>query len=170
MSRGRRWPTGARRESAAPGSTPSGKGSKRATVAPSPSSPPTSSDASTASAPTTSRRASPRTSVALPALSGVPAICVFTHASVGLGEDGPPHQPVEQLASLRAIPNLTVIRPADPTEAVEAWRVAVRHRHGPVALVLTRQTVPVIDRSKYAPASGLRHGAYVLAEPPAGKP
>ena len=111
-----------------------------------------------------------RPSIRLAALSGLPAIYVFSHDSIGLGEDGPTHQPVEQLASLRAIPNLTVIRPADPTEAVEAWRVAVRHRHGPVALVLTRQTVPVIDRSKYAPASGLRHGAYVLAEPPAGKP
>ena len=111
-----------------------------------------------------------RPSIRLAALSGLPAIYVFSHDSIGLGEDGPTHQPVEQLASLRAIPNLTVIRPADPTEAVEAWRVAVRHRHGPVALVLTRQTVPVIDRSQYAPASGLRHGAYVLAEPPAGKP
>ena len=111
-----------------------------------------------------------RPSIRLAALSGLPAIYVFSHDSIGLGEDGPTHQPIEQLASLRAIPNLTVIRPADPTEAVEAWRVAVRHRHGPVALVLTRQTVPVIDRSRYAPASGLRHGAYVLAEPPAGKP
>ncbi len=111
-----------------------------------------------------------RPSIRLAALSGLPAIYVFSHDSIGLGEDGPTHQPVEQLASLRAIPNLTVIRPADPTEAVEAWRVAVRHRHGPVALVLTRQKVPVIDRSRYAPASGLRHGAYVLAEPPAGKP
>ncbi len=111
-----------------------------------------------------------RPSIRLAALSGLPAIYVFSHDSIGLGEDGPTHQPVEQLASLRAIPNLTVIRPADPTEVVEAWRVAVRHRHGPVALVLTRQKVPVIDRSRYAPASGLRHGAYVLAEPPAGKP
>jgi len=111
-----------------------------------------------------------RPSIRLAALSGLPVIYVFSHDSIGLGEDGPTHQPIEQLTSLRAIPNLTVIRPADPTEVVEAWRVAVLHRHGPVALVLTRQKVPVIDRSKYAPASGLRHGAYVLAEAPAGEP
>jgi len=111
-----------------------------------------------------------RPSIRLAALSGLPVIYVFSHDSIGLGEDGPTHQPIEQLTSLRAIPNLTVIRPADPTEVVEAWRVAVLNRHGPVALVLTRQKVPVIDRSKYAPASGLRHGAYVLAEAPAGEP
>ena len=111
-----------------------------------------------------------RPPIRLAALSNLPVIYVFSHDSIGLGEDGPTHQPIEQLASLRAIPNLTVIRPADPTEVVEAWRVAVLHGHGPVALVLTRQKVPVIDRSRYGPASGLRHGAYVLAESPGGEP
>ncbi len=100
----------------------------------------------------------------LAALCRLPTIYVFSHDSIGLGEDGPTHQPIEQLASLRAIPNLTVMRPADPTEVIEAWRLAILHRDGPVALVLTRQKVPVIDRAKYAPANGLRLGAYVLAD------
>src|SRR2546430_7025031 len=90
--------------------------------------------------------------------------------SIGLGEDGPTHQPIEQLASLRAIPDLVVLRPADATETVEAWRAAIRHQGGPVALVLTRQKVGVIDRTRYAPANGLRLGAYVLADAPAGQP
>src|SRR5207244_6043826 len=90
--------------------------------------------------------------------------------SLGLGEAGPPPQPLEQLAGLRAIPNLAVIRPADPTEVVEAWRAAIRHASGPVALVFTRQKVAVIDRTRYAPANGLRLGAYVLADAPGGKP
>ncbi len=111
-----------------------------------------------------------RPPIRLAALCGLPTIYVFTHDSIGLGEDGPTHQPIEQLAGLRAVPNLTVIRPADPTEVVEAWRVAILHRDGPVALVLTRQKVPVIDRATYAPANGLRLGAYVLADAPAGKP
>jgi transketolase len=111
-----------------------------------------------------------RPPIRLGALCRLPVIYVFSHDSIGLGEDGPTHQPVEQLAALRAIPNLAVIRPADPTEVVEAWRAAILHRHGPVALVLTRQKVPVIDRSKYAPANGLRLGAYVLADAPNGKP
>src|SRR5213082_2041791 len=111
-----------------------------------------------------------RPSIRLAALSGLPAIYVFSHDSIGLGEDGPTHQPVEQLASLRAIPNLTVIRPADATETVEAWRAAVQHQSGPVALVCTRQKVPVIDRARYAPANGLRLGAYVLADAPGGRP
>jgi transketolase len=111
-----------------------------------------------------------RPPIRLAALGGLPTIYVFSHDSIGLGEDGPTHQPVEQLAALRAIPDLTIIRPADTTEVVEAWRAAILHRHGPVALVLTRQSVPVIDRDKYAPANGLRLGAYVLADAPDGKP
>ena len=111
-----------------------------------------------------------RPSIRLAALTGLPVIYVFTHDSIGLGEDGPTHQPIEQLASLRAIPNLTLLRPADPTEVAEAWRIAILTRGGPVALILTRQKVSVIDRSRYAPASGVRHGAYVLADAPSGKP
>ena len=112
-----------------------------------------------------------RPPIRLAALSRLPTIYVFSHDSIGLGEDGPTHQPVEQLASLRAIPGLTVIRPADAAETVEAWRVAILHRDGPVALVLTRQKVAVIDRARYAPPNGLRLGAYVLAdEGKGGKP
>jgi transketolase len=96
----------------------------------------------------------------------LPVIHVFTHDSIGLGEDGPTHQPVEQLGSLRAIPGLDVIRPADANETSEAWRVAMDRHHQPVALVLTRQNVPVIDRSKYASAEGARKGGYVLADVP----
>jgi transketolase len=105
-----------------------------------------------------------RPSIRLAALTQLKPIYVFTHDSIGLGEDGPTHQPIEQLAALRAIPNMTVIRPADPTEVVEAWRAAITHRDGPVALVLTRQKVSVVDRTKYAPASGLHRGGYVLAD------
>ena len=97
-------------------------------------------------------------------------IYVYTHDSVGLGEDGPTHQPVEQLSALRAIPDMTLIRPADASETAEAWRAALKHKNGPVALVLTRQKLSLIDRTKYAPASGLARGAYVLADPPAGNP
>src|SRR2546430_5225294 len=111
-----------------------------------------------------------RPPIRLAALSHLPAIYAFTHDSIGLGEDGPTHQPIEQLAGLRAIPDLAVIRPADATEVVEAWRAAIRHAGGPVALVFTRQKVPVIDRARYAPANGLRLGAYVLADAPGGKP
>jgi len=111
-----------------------------------------------------------RPPIRLAALSHQPVIYVFSHDSIGLGEDGPTHQPIEQLAALRAIPNLVVIRPADATETVEAWRMAILSRNGPVALVLTRQKVPVIDRAKYAPANGLRLGGYVLADAPRGKP
>jgi len=107
-----------------------------------------------------------RPSIRLAALTHLRTIYVFTHDSIGLGEDGPTHQPIEQLAALRAIPNLAVIRPADPTEVVEAWRAAITHRIGPVALVLTRQKVSVIDRTKYAPAAGLHQGGYVLADSP----
>jgi transketolase len=111
-----------------------------------------------------------RPPIRLAALSHLPVIYVFSHDSIGLGEDGPTHQPIEQLAALRAIPNLVVLRPADPTETVEAWRVALLHRDGPVALALTRQKVAAIDRSKYAAVAGVRRGAYVLAEAPGAKP
>jgi transketolase len=105
-----------------------------------------------------------RPSIRLAAMSGVQVVYVFTHDSVGLGEDGPTHQPIEHVMSLRAIPNLYVIRPADPHETREAWRTAILRREGPTALVLTRQKVPLIDRAKYAAAEGARRGAYVLAE------
>jgi transketolase len=105
-----------------------------------------------------------RPAIRLSALMELPVIHVFTHDSIGLGEDGPTHQPVEQLASLRAIPGLDVIRPADANEVAEAWRVAIDRHHQPVALVLTRQDVPVLDRARYAPAEGLRRGGYVLAD------
>jgi transketolase len=96
-------------------------------------------------------------------------IYLYTHDSIGLGEDGPTHQPIEQLSALRAIPNLTLIRPADASETAEAWKVAITHRDGPVALVLTRQKLGFIDREAYAPASGLARGAYVLAKGGAGR-
>ncbi len=105
-----------------------------------------------------------RPTIRLAALMEAHSIFVFTHDSVFLGEDGPTHQPIEHLPSLRAIPNLSLIRPGDANEMVVAWRVAIERRGGPVALVLTRQALPVIDRSKYAPAEGLTHGAYVLAD------
>jgi transketolase len=111
-----------------------------------------------------------RPAIRLSALMELPVIHLFTHDSIGLGEDGPTHQPVEQLASLRAIPGLDVIRPADANEVAEAWRVALDRTHQPVALVLARQNVPVFDRSRYASAEGLRHGGYVLADPDDGDP
>jgi transketolase len=102
---------------------------------------------------------------------GLHVIHVFTHDSIALGEDGPTHQPVEQLANLRAIPNLTVIRPADANETAEAWRVAVETRDRPVVLILTRQTLPTLDRSScYAAADGLRRGAYILNDVSHGQP
>jgi transketolase len=106
-----------------------------------------------------------RAAVRVAALSKYPTIFVFTHDSIGLGEDGPTHQPVEQIAALRAIPNLIVIRPADANETAQAWKFALAHRQGPVALCLTRQGLPVLDQSKYAPATNLEKGAYVLAGP-----
>ena len=106
----------------------------------------------------------------LAAMTHLPVIYVFTHDSIGLGEDGPTHQSIEQLTGLRAVPNLVVIRPADPAETVEAWRAAILRHDGPVALVLTRQKVAALDRTKYAPASGLRLGGYVLADGTGGKP
>jgi transketolase len=105
-----------------------------------------------------------RPSVRLASMMGQPVIYVYTHDSIGLGEDGPTHQPVEQLASLRAMPGLNVIRPCDGNEVAEAWRVIVRQKHQPAALVLTRQNVPVLDRSRYASAEGLHRGGYVLAD------
>jgi transketolase len=111
-----------------------------------------------------------RPSIRLAALTHLRPIYVFTHDSIGLGEDGPTHQPIEQLSTLRAIPNMTVIRPADATEVVEAWRAAILHKGGPVALVLTRQKVSVVDRTQYAAAAGLHRGGYVLADAPGGKP
>jgi transketolase len=107
-----------------------------------------------------------RPAIRLAAMMGVHSIFVFTHDSIFLGEDGPTHQPVEHLPALRAIPNLSVIRPADANETAVAWRVAIERRDGPVALALTRQGVPVIDRSKYASAEGLIRGGYVLADAP----
>lgn len=105
-----------------------------------------------------------RPAIRLSALSHYPSIWVFTHDSIGLGEDGPTHQPVEQLAALRAIPNLVVIRPADANETAVAWKVAVERRQAPTLLALSRQNVPVLDRGILAPASGLEQGAYVLAD------
>jgi Transketolase len=100
----------------------------------------------------------------------LPVIHIFTHDSIGVGEDGPTHQPIEQLASLRAVPNLIVVRPADANEVAEAWRVIMQLKHEPVALILTRQALPTIDRSRYAAAAGVAKGAYVLADAPGGKP
>ncbi len=105
-----------------------------------------------------------RPAIRLAALSEVQVVYVFTHDSIGLGEDGPTHQPIEHLAALRAIPHLFVIRPADSPEVSEAWRIAIERRHAPTALALTRQKVPLIDRAVHAPAEGLRRGAYILAE------
>jgi transketolase len=111
-----------------------------------------------------------RPSVRLSALNELPVIFVWTHDSIGLGEDGPTHQPVEHLMSLRAMPGFTVIRPADSGEAREAWRAAILHRDGPVGLVLSRQKLPVIDRGQYAAADNLLKGAYILAEASSGGP
>ena len=111
-----------------------------------------------------------RPAIRLAALMELGVIYVFTHDSIGVGEDGPTHQPIEQLAALRAIPQLVVIRPGDANETAVAWRVAIESRHRPVALALTRQNVPTLDRSQFAAAEGLRRGAYVLADAPNGKP
>jgi transketolase len=111
-----------------------------------------------------------RPSMRLGALMEIPAIYIFTHDSIGVGEDGPTHQPIEQLASLRAMPNMTVLRPGDANEVVEAYKVILQHQHGPCTLVLTRQAMPTYDRTKYAPASGVAKGAYVLADAAGGKP
>jgi transketolase len=102
--------------------------------------------------------------VRLSALMELPVIYVFTHDSIGVGEDGPTHQPVEQLVALRAIPGLITLRPADANEVVEAWRVIMKLQHQPACLVLSRQALPTLDRSRYAPAAGLARGAYVIAD------
>jgi transketolase len=111
-----------------------------------------------------------RPAIRLSALMELPTIFVFTHDAMGDGEDGPTHQPVEQIASFRAEPGLVVLRPADANEVVEAYRYVMQLRHEPAVLALSRQPLPTLDRSKYAPASGLARGAYVLADPPGGKP
>ncbi|MGB2604021.1 MAG: transketolase [Candidatus Sulfotelmatobacter sp.] len=111
-----------------------------------------------------------RASIRLAALMEAPSIFIFTHDSIGLGEDGPTHQPIEQLASLRAMPNLILFRPGDANEVVEAWKVIAQLQHQPAALVLTRQAIPTFDRTKYGTASGTARGAYILADAPGGKP
>jgi transketolase len=111
-----------------------------------------------------------RPPIRLAALMELPVFHVFTHDSIGVGEDGPTHQPVEQLVSLRAIPGLIVLRPADANEVAEAYRVILQLKHQPACLVLSRQALPVLDRGRYAPASGLRRGAYVLADANNGRP
>lgn len=111
-----------------------------------------------------------RPALRLSAIMELPTLFVFTHDALGDGEDGPTHQPVEQLASLRAIPGITVLRPADANEVVESYRYAMQLRHGPVVLVLSRQPLPTLDRTRYAPAAGVARGAYVLADAPNGSP
>ena len=108
--------------------------------------------------------------VRLAALMEIPSIFIYTHDSIGLGEDGPTHQPIEQLATLRAVPGLLLLRPADANEVTEAWKVIMQKKHEPAVLVLTRQPLPTFDRSKYASAAGVAKGAYILADAPDGKP
>ena len=111
-----------------------------------------------------------RPAIRLAAIMELPVVYVFTHDSIGVGEDGPTHQPVEHLMALRAIPGLLVLRPGDGNEVVEAWKVAMEQKREPIALALTRQAVPTLDRQKYAAPDGLRRGAYVLSDAPNGKP
>jgi len=111
-----------------------------------------------------------RPAIRLSALMEIPVIYIFTHDSIGVGEDGPTHQPIEQLVSLRAIPNLITLRPGDANELVEAWRVIMQLRHKPAVLILSRQPLPTLDRTRYAPASGVAKGGYILADAPGGKP
>jgi transketolase len=111
-----------------------------------------------------------RPAIRLSALMELPTIFVFTHDAMGDGEDGPTHQPIEQLASLRAIPGLTLLRPGDANEVVEAYRYVMQLKHRPAVLVLSRQPLPTLDRTKYAPAAGVARGAYVLADAPGGAP
>jgi transketolase len=108
--------------------------------------------------------------IRLAAIMELPVIFIYTHDSIGLGEDGPTHQPIEQLAALRSVPGLVVLRPADANEVVEAWKVIMQLNHEPAALVLTRQAVPTFDRSKYASAAGVAKGAYIMADADGGKP
>jgi len=111
-----------------------------------------------------------RASMRLAALMEIPVLFIFTHDSIGVGEDGPTHQPIEQLAAFRAMPNMLVFRPGDANEVTEAYKVAIQHLHGPSTLVFSRQPMPTIDRTKFAPASGVAKGAYVLADADGGKP
>lgn len=111
-----------------------------------------------------------RPAIRISALMKSHSIFVYTHDSIGLGEDGPTHQPIEHLAALRAMPQLTVVRPGDATETAVAWEIAIQHRDGPIALVLTRQKLPVIDRTKFAPAEMVKKGGYILGDAPNGKP
>ena len=111
-----------------------------------------------------------RPAIRLSALMELPTLFVFTHDAMGDGEDGPTHQPVEQLASMRAIPGLVTLRPADANEVVEAYRYVMQLRHKPAVLALSRQPLPTFDRSKYASAAGVARGAYVLADAPGGNP
>ena len=111
-----------------------------------------------------------RPSMRLASITEIPVIYVLTHDSIGLGEDGPTHQPIEQLASLRAMPNMIVMRPGDANEVVEAWKAIMPFKHNPVAMVLSRQAMPTLDRTKYAPASGVAKGGYILADAQGGKP
>src|SRR5271155_5708155 len=111
-----------------------------------------------------------RASIRLSALMEIPSIFIFTHDSLGLGEDGPTHEPIEQLASLRAMQNMLVLRPGDANEVVEVWKIAIQQTHRPATLVLSRQAMPTLDRTKYASASGVAKGAYILADAPGGKP
>ncbi len=111
-----------------------------------------------------------RPAIRLAALMEIPVVYIFTHDSIGVGEDGPTHQPIEQLISLRSIPNLITLRPGDANEVIEAWRVIMQLRHNPAVLVLSRQALPTLDRNRYAPASGLAQGGYILADAVGGKP
>src|SRR5258708_8100441 len=111
-----------------------------------------------------------RPSMRLAALMETPSIFIFTHDSIGLGEDGPTHQPIEQLAAFRAMPNMIVLRPGDANEVLEAYKVILQLRHSPATLVLTRQALPTFDRTKFGPASGLPKAAYILPHPPTGNP
>jgi transketolase len=111
-----------------------------------------------------------RPAIRLSALMELPTILIFTHDAMGDGEDGPTHQPVEHLVSLRAIPGLITLRPGDANEVVEAYRYVLQLRHQPAVMVVSRQALPTLDRGKYAPASGVAHGAYVLADAPGGDP
>jgi transketolase len=111
-----------------------------------------------------------RPAIRLSALMGMPTVHVFTHDSIGVGEDGPTHQPIEHIMSLRAIPNMYVLRPGDANEVTEAWKVIAKLQHSPTCLLLTRQALPTVDRTRFAPASGLAKGGYVLADAAGGKP
>jgi transketolase len=108
--------------------------------------------------------------IRLSALMELPVVYIFTHDSIGLGQDGPTHQPIEQLISLRSVPGLITLRPADANEVVEAWRIVTRLKHQPACLVLSRQPLPTFDRTRYGSAAGVARGAYVMADAPGGKP